>query len=474
VIEHINMEYAVETIMKREPLTGVEQGAAAPALGLGERISYGMGDLASNLPWNMVSGFLMYYYTNVAMLPVAALGTLFLLARGLDAFADPAIGVLVDRTQTRFGRARPYLLFGAIPLGLLGFLTFITPFSGEAAKLAYAYGTFLLIGLVYSAVNIPYGALLPMMARDNHQKLKLGSARAMGSAAGNIIIFSGAMPLVMWLGHGDQQRGFALTAALLGVVSTLLFFLTYRNCHERFADRPGGAQLGLRRALGHMFTNRIWIVTSIFMVAVFVRLGVQLGVTVYFALNVLGKPWAIAVLMSLIPAGALLASLFASAYFRRLGIRRGNVIALVISALLFIALPFVQERISLFFAIYSLSCFMVGLPVASIFVMVGNVVDVQEHKSGVRNDGLIFSSVSLASKLGIALGGAIVGWGLAYGGYQPGAVSETARQAIAALYYGVFPLCVIVQIVTVLFYDIDARHPAIIAELNRRRQSLSH
>ncbi|CAD6543202.1 MFS transporter [Paraburkholderia metrosideri] len=462
----------METTIKRESLdNGVDIATAnRNLLGMRERISYGVGDLASNLHWNMVSGFLMYYYTNVAMLPVAALGTLFLLARGLDAFADPAIGILVDRTDTRFGRARPYLLFGAIPLSCLGFLTFLTPFSGETAKLVYAYVTFLALGIAYSAVNIPYGALLPMMARDSNHKLKLGSARAMGSAAGNVIVFSGAMPLVAWLGHGSQKQGFALTAALFGIVSAVLFFVTYRNCREKYTDRPSAAQSGLGRALRHMVSNRVWIVTSVFMVAVFIRLGVQLGVTVYFALNVLGKPWAIPILMSLIPVGALVASFFAAAYYRRTGIRRGNVIALIASGALFLFLPFVEGNLTVFVSVYALSCVMVGLPVASIFVMVGNVVDVQEYNSGVRSDGLIFSSVSLAAKLGIALGGALVGWGLAFGGYDPAAVSATARHVISVLYYAVFPLCILVQIITVCFYDLDARHATIVEELNRRRQ----
>lgn len=120
-----------------------------------EKLAYGAGDLASNLSWNFVGSFLLFYYTDVAGVPIALLGTLFLVARLLDAVIDPFIGVLVDRTRTRFGRARPYLLFAAVPFGVLGVLTFAVPDVGDTGKLVYAFVTYLTLGILFSLVNVP-------------------------------------------------------------------------------------------------------------------------------------------------------------------------------------------------------------------------------------------------------------------------------------------------------------------------------
>ncbi|MGW2343552.1 MFS transporter, partial [Streptomyces sp. NPDC001661] len=181
-----------------------QQAAQRPEFRIGwrEKLGYGAGDLASNLSWNLVGGFLLYYYTDVARVPVAALGTLFLVARLLDAVVDPAIGVLVDRTKSRWGKARPYLVFASVPFGVIGVLTFMVPDVGDGGKLVYAFVTYLTLGLLFSLVNVPYSSLLPMMTRDSHERMQMGGLRAVGSSVGSIIVTASTTPFVAWLGSG--------------------------------------------------------------------------------------------------------------------------------------------------------------------------------------------------------------------------------------------------------------------------------
>ena len=165
-------------------------------LPLWKKVSYGLGEIAGNFSWTMVGGFVLFFYTNVALLPATALGTMFLVTRCLDAFADPITGLAMDRTRSRLGRARPYLLIGSVPLGIFTALTFASPFRGTGPKLAYAYITLLLLGALYSVVSVPYGALMPLMTKNPREKVQLSSFRSVGTSIGAILVTSLVMPLV--------------------------------------------------------------------------------------------------------------------------------------------------------------------------------------------------------------------------------------------------------------------------------------
>jgi hypothetical protein len=178
--------------------------AASPPLTASAKLAYGLGDFGFGLSWNMVGAFLLFYYTDVALLPAAAVGTLLLISRLADAAVDPVIGILVDRTRGRSGRARPWFKWGAVPFGLLCAATFWMPPAGESARLLWAVVTFGTLGILFSVVNIPYGALLPMMTNRNDERLTLGSLRAAGTAISVIVATAATMPLVSLMGGGHH------------------------------------------------------------------------------------------------------------------------------------------------------------------------------------------------------------------------------------------------------------------------------
>jgi sugar (glycoside-pentoside-hexuronide) transporter len=439
----------------------------------GEKVSYGLGDVACNMSWNMVGSFLLYFYTNVALVPVAALGTLFLFSRVLDAVIDPFVGATMDRTRTRFGKARPYILFACVPFGVLSVLTFWMPHLPDTGKIIYAYVTFIVMGIVYSIINVPYGALMPMMTRDTHQKSQLGSLRAFGSSIGTILVTAFTMPLVKRLGAGDEAQGFLLTSILSAIISTALLLIVVRNCKERFSDNPALINIKLVPSVGKMLANRAWLVTFIVGVITFIRLGLTIAVTIYFCLNILHQPWAISLLLPMISGAMLVSALIAPPLFRRFGKRAASMAALVVAIGCYLLLPTLQGQTVPFVALYALANITAGVSTTAIYTMVADSVDLHEWKYATRSEGLLFSGFSIATKVGMAIGGALLAYALAWAGFQPKAPSATALNTIQVLYYAGPITLMGLQVLAMAFYDMDKRHPLIVAELDRRAADLS-
>lgn len=423
------------------------EGALAdpPPLGPWSRLSYGLGDFASGLVWNFAGAFLLYFYTDVALLPVAAIGGLFLFSRLLDAGFDPVVGVLVDRTRSRWGKARPWLLFAAVPYGLLGALTFWSPPGGVGLKVTFAYVTFTLLGLTMSLIGIPYSALLPLMTPSPTQRMQLGSLRAGMTALSVILVTSGTLWLVHQLGGQDAAQGFLAVAALYGLAATALILNLFAFSRETAVDLPQAGTAVSLAALRDMVRNRAWLVVSAFAALNFIRFGAVLSVTPYFALQVLKQPWTIALLMPAISGTLVIGAVVAPAYFRRLGLRRGNLMAFAAFLAAFLPLMFLETSPGLFAGFYVASSLALSLTMTSIFSMAADTVDFHEARFGERREGLLSSGVSLATKVGMALGTALVAFGLAMGGYAAGHVSGQAVLAIRILYYGANLLTVLAQ-----------------------------
>ena len=433
-----------------------------------EKLSFGAGDFACNLSWNFISGFLLFFFTNVALLPAAAVGTLLLLARGLDSFIDPVLGVVVDKTSTRFGKTRPYLLFGSIPFGLLVGLVFWSPNASLGVKLAYAYVTLIVIGLVFSAVNIPYSALMPLMTRSSAEKMKLGSFRGIGSSVGSMLVAGCTLPLVKLLGAGDQRRGFAFTAFAFGAISTILLLITFVNCRERFKDEFAEGNIKLSTAVANMLRNPHWRVVFIFITVTLCRLGAAIAVTIYFCLYVLHKPWAVSILLPLISAASIVGAIVAPPWFRQFGIRKGNLLGMAISIVLYAMLPLLEQHFVPFVVVYAIACIATGICTVSLFAMGADTVDYQQWRFGARNDGLIFSCISLGTKIGMAVGTAIIAYALALAHFNPQLVTPSAYTTIRWLYYGGPIFFIILQMTCVSQYDLEKIHPQIVRELAAR------
>lgn len=418
-------------------------------LGFVERLSYGFGDMGTSLAYNMASGFLLFYYTNVVGLPAASVGTVFLVARILDAVVDVLVGIGVDKTRTRWGRTRVYFLCTAIPYALLTVAVFSMPAWSQGAQLVYAFVTFKALGIVMSLQAIPYTALMPMMTLDGKERLRLSGLRSIGTATGVVLGTAAVMPLVGLLGGGNQQRGFTLVAVLFAIVGLICTLALFRNCKERYEDDapPGFAILS---AVGEMLRNRAWLVVFFHCLLYFARFGMMMAATAYFAIDVMKRPWMISVMLPAVAGMLLLSAFFAPAILTRTGLRNGTAGALAIAAVLFGALPFVQDNVPVFLGFYVAGCLATSITITSTYAMIAETVNYHEAKFGARREGLLSAGISLSTKLGMALGTAGFAYVLGAFDYALGHVSDAAREAIRWTYSGGAVAVLAVQTLVVL------------------------
>ncbi len=400
-----------------------------------EKLSYGVGEVAGNLSWNLVAAFLLYYYTDVALLPVAALGTLMLLTRIFDAITDPIVGALVDRTLTRRGRAKPYLFWFAIPFGVLVVLTFSVPEVSPTLKVVYAYVTFLLLGLAYTLLYVPYGALFPMMTRNYSEKAQLSSFRMMGTSIGSIIVYSSAMYIVHTAGGGDDRLGFTIAAIIFGTTSAVLFYVVYYNCTERqgFVEpAPSNRVLPQFRS---MFLNPTWRMAMFFGLTNFIRIGLIVSSVAFFAKNILGSTDWVGIILPGLSVSLLAFGYLSGHLLSRFDIRTGVMGACAISVLLYLLLPQLESQPAWLVAVFCLANGSTAIIGTSMFMIMATSVEEHEKLFKQRSEGVLFAGVSFSLKVGMAIGTAAVAYTLGMVEYDPSLVTDEARSAIRMLFY---------------------------------------
>ena len=432
-----------------------------------ERLSYGFGDLGFSLPYNMASAFLLYYYINVARLPAGAVGTIFLLARLLDAVVDILVGIAVDKTNTRWGRTRPYFLFTAIPYAIVFVAVFAIPQWSEGARLIYAFLSFKALGILMSLGAIPYTALMPMMTARPEQRLKLSGMRSIGTSVSVVLGTAATMPLVGLFGGGNQQRGFLAVAVLFAGFSMAAIFNLFRNCRERHEISTATHQ-AILPMVREMLRNRAWLVSFAFCLIYFIRFGAMMSITPYFAIDVLHRPWMISIMLPAVAGMLLLASFFAPPLYARLGIRHGCMTVLSLAGVLFLLLPLFENNPPLFLACYLAASLATSLTITAAFTMIADTVDYHEWQFGTRHEGVLSAGISLATKVGMAIGSAGVAFLLAWISYRAEAVTPLASGAIRWSYYGGTIVLIFLQVFVVLAWPMDGLHQRIRTEIAAR------
>jgi len=441
---------------------------AESRLRLAERLSYGFGDMGFSLPYNMASGFLLLYYVNVVKLPAAAVGTIFLAARLLDAVIDVAVGIAVDRTRSRWGRTRPYFLFTAIPYSLCAIAVFAVPEGwSQGAQLAYAFLTFKALGILMSLGAIPYTALMPMMTVDQGERLKLGGWRSVGTSVSVVLGTAAVQPILAAFGGEGQPGGYRVAATLFALIGCAAILALYRNCRERVVD-DAPPHFAIWPEIGRMVRNRAWIVAFLSCLIYFARFGGMMAITAYFAIEVLRAPWMIGVMLPAVAGMLLVSALFAPPILKRTGIRKGCVAVLTIAAALFALLPLAEGNTPLFLALYIGACLANSITITAAFTMIAETVDYHEWLFATRKEGLLSAGISLATKVGMALGTAGVAFVLAAASYAPDAVTGHAREAIRWTYYAGVVALLLLQVGVVWFWPMDGRHARIRADIEAR------
>ncbi|PPI26558.1 glucuronide transporter [Rathayibacter sp. AY1B5] len=435
-------------------------------------VGYGAGDTANNLAFTTATMFLLVYYTDVAGISAAAAGTLLLVVRIFDAFADVFAGRVVDRTYSkRFGKFRPFLMFGSVPLLLLSAATFSVPQIGESGTLLYAYLSYAALGLAYSLVNIPYGSLAGAMTQVGTERAKLASARAIGGAIVGAGLGTFMAPLVV--PGADLQSLFSIVTLSFVVVGSALYLFTVLTAKERV--QRDVAHVTFRQSMTTLRSNRpllfLCLSSFLFLTGTLALQTVQL----YYLRDVLGSVSLYAA-MSLIQLALTfgLAALVPT-IVRRFGKRNAYMagVAVMISGgtVVFLA-P--GDAVAVGFGGLVLAYVGIQLVNMLVWAIEADTVEYGEWKTGIRSEGTIYALFSFTRKTGQAVGGALAAYALAWGGYVAGAAeqSEHAEWGIRAA-AGLIPaFAALLAVLIMAFYPLtDRRHAQIVAEIAERREA---
>jgi glucuronide carrier protein len=446
---------------------------AAP-LRLRSYLGYGAGDAANNLAFSMTSMFLLLYYTDVVGISAAAAGTLFLVVRIWDAFADVYAGRQIDKTMTRWGKFRPFFLFGSLPLLLLSVATFTVPGGlGGTGKLVYAYVTYAALGLVYSLVNIPYGSLASAMTQVPAERAKLASFRLMGTALTIIVLSVVVAPQIA--SSDDLQQSLTLTTLLFAVIGFGLYMVLFATSRE--AVQRDVAKVSLRQSLSTLRGNRPLLLLCLSALAFLTGMFTLQTLQAYYARDVLGDANYFIVL-SLVSTGLMfVVAPLVPRLVRTWGKRKSYVLAGVLASVagLGIALtpPTLPALAVGFFALYGIGLAAVN---ALMFALEADTVEYGEWRSGVRTEGTTYAVFSFTRKVGQAVGGAAAAYGLGLVGYVAGAGTQSAATADGIRYVAGFVPAVFIAIgvLIMLAYPLTEKtYTAMVAEVAARRAARS-
>jgi GPH family glycoside/pentoside/hexuronide:cation symporter len=427
-------------------------------LSVTEKIGYGFGDLASNLFWQMFSIYIAKFYTDVFLLGAATMGTMMLVTRVADAVIDPMIGTIADRTNTRWGHFRPYLIWMALPMALTAVMAFTTPSFEGTAKIVYAYITLTLMMIAYSAINIPYSALLGVLTPNSDDRTSASSYRFVMALLPVFIIVNTAIPLVEYFGGKDTSaHGWQMAMVVYAAVAVVLFIATFLMTKER-VQPPEEQQTSLKTDVRDLFRNTPWVVLCVVGIAALTYANIRGTVIIYYFDYVVpsGKQYFGPVMTT--GALAFIAGVMVtSPLSKRFGKRNFYMVAMALTAVLTIGFYYVPPaNLPLVWAAHALISFCAAPTAPLVWAMYADTADYSEWKWGRRATGLIFSAASLAQKFGWAIGGAGTGWLLAYFDYVPNMAQGPRAINGIIMMMSVIPAAgAIIAIVALWFYQLD-------------------
>ena len=435
-------------------------------ISLKEKIGYAFGDVGSNFIWTAAAAFLTFYYTDVIGLGAAAVGTLLLIARVFDGFVDIGVGALIDRTKSKHGKARPWLLWMAIPFGLAGFLLFTVPDLSLNGALIYAYVTYLIVNIIYSLINVPYGVLNSLITQDPYQRSVLNIFRMVFALSGALAVNMLTIRLVN--GFGGGKPGWSMTFILFGTIAVALFFITFLTTKERVKPSVVQKEIPLKRGIKALFRNKYWVLVLLLCITSLIIYGVNTAVNIYYAQYVLHDVKQVATLgmASLIPK--LVCLLFIAPFIKRFGKRNVSMagIIFIIAGSLIMAVD--PSSLNLVLIGTIVKSFGLAPIIGTTFALLADTVDYGEWKTGIRTEGLVYSAGSFGSKAGSGIGAALVGWLLSAGGYVSGQQTQS-EAAIASLHFLFIYLPIILSVIMFIilwFYKLDKEYPQIMKDLN--------
>lgn len=454
-----------------------------------EKIGYGLGDMSSSMFWKLFGMYLLYFYTDVFGISAAVVGTMFLVTRIWDSLNDPIMGILADRTQTRWGKFRPYILWMALPFGLIGTLTFTTP-SGwaETNKLLYAYVTYTLMMMIYTGINVPYASLLGVMTSDPKQRTTLSSYRMFFAYLGSFISLMLIEPLISYftaLQGFSQAEGWTYAVSVIAVICVLLFLACFYLTKERVIAKQNESN-SLKYDLKDLLLNKPWWILLGAGISALIFNSIRDGATIYYFkyyvqrtdnLTLLDTDFAFtfsSLYLMLGQASNIIGVSLAAPIASIIGKKNTYMLSMFVATILSVVFFFLKpDQLVVIFVLQSLISICAGSIFPLLWSMYADIADYSELKTGRRATGLIFSSSSMSQKFGWTIGGALTGWLLAVFGFQANEIqSENAITGIRMMLSLLPAIGTLSSVILISLYPLsEKKMNTIVKELDESRNN---
>ena len=455
----------------------------------GEKLGFSLGDGAANLVFQTIMLLQLSFYTDTFGLTAGSAAVLFLVARLWGAVMDPIAGTLSDRTNTRWGKFRPWILWTSVPFGIIGFLAFTTPNFDMTGKLIYAYVTYFLLLTIYSANNVPYSALFGVLTGDMKERTSVSSIKSLMVVLATLAIQGLALPMVNHFGHGDSAKGYQITMGIFSAIAVLFFIITFSTTKERIKSDPK-QKSSLKQDIKDLLQNRPWVIVFTIFIFMFIFLGIRNSILLYYfnyylgiahqkafllkldnvflgligtlgmtseTADIAGNTFSIMNILSQLAAilGLIFSKPLAARYGKRNTLRTWFIIAGIFSAA-FIFIP--PHGVGLAFVLSLLFNFSWGVTMPLPWAMLADVADFSEWKNNRRATGIIFAGIMIGLKVGLAIGGALAGYFLSAFGYVAKAIQTPQSLLGIRLSLSIFPAIMLFICVVLLFiYQINKK-----------------
>ena len=423
-----------------------------------EKLGFGVGDLGFNLYWTTIASFLAAFYTDVFGISAAAAGTMLFVTKIVDACTDPLMGAVADRTRTRWGKFRPYLLFAGLPMAAAAVLTFTTPDLDETGKLVWAYATYTAMMVLYTVLSTPYSALSGVMTARSQERTTLISVRFLFAFTGGALVNKYTLPLVDYFGAGNETKGWQLTMVLYGLVAAVIFLITFLNTKERISP-PAQQKTNPIEDIRDLLQNRPWLILFALAMIIMMTITMRAGSAYYYFHYYVERPELLPdyLLWQMIAyaAGAVMAPVMT----RYLDKAKLLMLLMLIVGVLSIAFYFVpKDMIWAMFTLNILISLALGPKSPLTWSMYADTADYNEWKHGRRATAMTFSAATFAQKLGGSLGSAGMLWVLAAIGYAANQAQTGASQTGIALLQTAIPgFFALLAVAVTTFYNLTGK-----------------